>query len=152
LPQSYSRRSPSPSLAARVRARASRGEGAIPRTDREILVVDDEPDIRELIQITLAAFGYKSKGAADADEAFGLICGERPALITLDLTMPRRDGHWLLRELAANPATSTIPVIVISAYAGRLERTPQVMSVLWKPFDVDDLGRAVDKALDGDDG
>jgi CheY-like chemotaxis protein len=139
-------------LAARIRVRASRREGAIPRATIEILVVDDEPDIRELIQITLTSFGYESKGAADADEALELIQRKRPALITLDLAMPRRDGHWLLRELAASPATSSIPVIVISAYAGRLERTPQVVAVLWKPFDVEDLGRLVDRAVEEGDG
>src|SRR5262249_3399378 len=104
-----------------------------------------------LIQITLAAFGYESESAADADEAIGLIRRRPPALVTLDLAMPRKDGHWLLRELAADPATCAIPVIVISAYAGRLERTPQVKTVLWKPFDVDELGRAVDMTLGHDE-
>jgi CheY-like chemotaxis protein len=141
------RRSSMLTLEARVRAPTSRWEGAIPRTKGKILVVDDEPDIRELIQITLAAFGYKSESAADADEALEMIHRNHLALITLDLAMPRRDGHWLLRELAADPQTSTIPIVVISAYAGRLERTSQVKAVLWKPFDVDDLGRAVEEAL-----
>jgi CheY-like chemotaxis protein len=128
-----------------------RGEGPIVKSKRTILVVDDDPDIRELIQLTLTAFGYVSQAASDADEALAKILRGEVSLITLDLAMPRRDGHWLLRELARDPTTREIPVIVVSAYAGRLERTPQVIAVLWKPYDVDELGRAVEAALGSPD-
>jgi CheY-like chemotaxis protein len=124
-----------------------RGEGQIVKRKGSILVVDDDPDIRELIQLTLTSFGYDSEMASDADEALVVIRRGDVSLITLDLSMPRRDGHWLLRELAGDPATRDIPIIVVSAYAGRLERTPQIVAVLWKPYDVDELGRAVAGAL-----
>jgi CheY-like chemotaxis protein len=112
-----------------------------------VLVVDDEPDIRELIEDTLRIFGYRTESAGDADQAIGLIRVRKPDVITLDLAMPRRDGHSLIRELGASPGISDIPIVVVSAYAGNLDRTPQIARVLWKPFDVDELVGAVDEAI-----
>jgi CheY-like chemotaxis protein len=144
---SSARGSSSATLASRDRALNRRAEDVIAKTKTTILVVDDDSDIRELIQLTLSSFGYDSETAADADDALAKVRRGRVSLVTLDLAMPRRDGHWLLRELTSEPTTSSIPVIVISAYAGRLERTPQVSAVLWKPFDVDELVQAVEAII-----
>jgi CheY-like chemotaxis protein len=140
-------RSPPTTPASSQGAPEPRGEGHIVKRIGIVLVVDDDPDIRELIQLTLTSFGYDTQTACDGDEALALIRRGDVSLITLDLSMPRRDGHWLLRELAKDQAMRDIPIIVVSAYAGRLERTPQIIAVLWKPYDVDELGHAVKGAL-----
>jgi two-component system alkaline phosphatase synthesis response regulator PhoP len=139
--------SSSATLGSRSRALDRRAEDVIAKTKTTILVVDDDSDIRELIQLTLSSFGYESETAADAEDALAKVRRGAVSLVTVDLAMPRRDGHWLLRELTSEPSTSSIPVIVISAYAGRLDRTPQVIAVLWKPFDVDELVQAVESTI-----
>jgi CheY-like chemotaxis protein len=129
------------------RALSFRREGHIREKHRKILVVDDDFDIRELLDQTVTSFGYACDTAAGAEEALDLIRQGDISLVTLDLAMPGRDGHWLLRELASDPTTNSIPIIVISAYAGRLVRTPQIVAVLWKPYDVDELDRAIKEIL-----
>ncbi len=119
---------------------------------RTVLVVDDEPDIRELIGDTLNIYGYSILSAGDADAAIALVRQAKPDVITLDLAMPRRDGQSLIDELAADVLTCRIPIVVVSAYTGNLVRTPQISSVLAKPFDVDDLVQAVDRAVPHNNG
>jgi twitching motility two-component system response regulator PilH len=106
---------------------------------RAVLVVEDEPDLLEILGAVFAAEGYHTLLAADGEAAIHLARTERPALITLDLMLPKKSGHEVLAELAADPATRSIPVVVVSAYTGVLAPTAQVRAVVLKPFDVDRL-------------
>ncbi len=129
-------------------ARPDRGPGAGKINGQpKVLVVDDQLEIRELIQSLLELHGYQTYSAVDGVEAVELARTLRPHLITLDLAMPRRDGHAVLADLAADPALARIPVVVVSAYAVDLARTPQVVEVLHKPFDAFELVSAVEVAL-----
>lgn len=112
-----------------------------------VLVVDDQAEIRELIQNTLDLYGYRSVGAEDGLEALRLARSMQPAAITLDLAMPRLDGHGVLAELAADGELCHVPVIIVSAYTVDLVRTAQVVEVLPKPFDVLDLVESISLAL-----
>lgn len=112
----------------------------------KVLVVDDQAEIRELIRNTLDLFGIPSAGAADGLEALQICRTDPPDLITLDLAMPQLNGQGLLTELAADPVLSRIPVIVVSAYTLDLVRTAQVVRVLPKPFDVQELIEAINFA------
>lgn len=82
-----------------------------------ILIVDDEPEITRLFETALKPLGFDIVAVYDGDEALAQIEMEKPALILLDLMMPRLPGAALLAELRSRPDTQHIPVVIISAYA-----------------------------------
>jgi signal transduction histidine kinase/CheY-like chemotaxis protein len=79
-----------------------------------VLIVDDDPGVRELLERVLRREGFGVLTAADGDEALQMSQSFRPDLITLDIKMPHTDGWAVLGRLAANPRLSGIPVIIIS--------------------------------------
>ena len=103
------------------------------------LIVEDQPEIADLLAQILQSLGFCTYAAGNGLEAIRLARTVKPDLLTLDLNLPVKDGHGVLVELAAEPLTSEIPVIVISAYTGNLRPTRQVIGVLQKPFDVQEL-------------
>jgi two-component system, OmpR family, phosphate regulon response regulator PhoB len=82
---------------------------------RTILVVDDEPAIREMVQLSLELAGFRCLQAANAREAHALILDERPDLVLLDWMMPETNGYELLRRLRKDEATARLPVIMVTA-------------------------------------
>ena len=84
---------------------------------KKILVVDDEPDIRNFLSACLEDAGFLVDTAQDGVEALEKVAADPPALITLDLVMPRRSGVWVIREIQKNERWAKIPVIVITAHA-----------------------------------
>ena len=80
-----------------------------------VLVVDDVPDILELLDTTLTFKGYRVVTARNGQEALELIQREHPALIIADILMPTMDGFSLVHRLRLNPQTRDIPVIFLSA-------------------------------------
>jgi CheY-like chemotaxis protein len=80
-----------------------------------ILVVDDDPALRELLRRTLEREGYTVVEAADGRAALARIEERLPGLILLDLMMPHMDGFEVLAELRARPAWRAIPVVVVTA-------------------------------------
>lgn len=80
-----------------------------------ILVVDDSPDIALISARMLTSRGFATITANDGAEALLLVTRERPSLILLDVMMPGMSGLDVLRELKADPHTSTIPVIMVTA-------------------------------------
>jgi CheY-like chemotaxis protein len=103
------------------------------------LIVEDQPEIGDLLAQILQPLGFQTFFAVNGVEATQLARSVKPDLLTLDLNLPVKDGHTVLRELAADSLTNCIPVIVISAYTGQLRPTNQVVGVLQKPFDVQEL-------------
>jgi signal transduction histidine kinase/CheY-like chemotaxis protein len=85
------------------------------RPQRPILVVDDDPALRELLRRTLEREGYDVLEADDGRVALGRIEGRVPGLLLLDLMMPNMDGFELLTELRARPEWRAIPVVVVTA-------------------------------------
>jgi CheY-like chemotaxis protein len=85
--------------------------------DKTILVVDDEPDVRQYLRTILEDAGFTVVTAADGEEALNLIKRKRPDFISLDLVMPRKSGHKLLYELRKDSALSRIPVLIVTAHA-----------------------------------
>jgi len=81
----------------------------------KILVVEDEPDIRELLADLMHDAGYDVVEASDGRSALEKACAERPDIVLLDLVLPLLDGFEVLERLKSRPATRTIPVIVVSA-------------------------------------
>ncbi len=80
-----------------------------------ILIVEDVPNIRDLLQVTLSFKGYPVITASDGIQALQRVAEQRPALIISDLLMPNLDGFGMTQQLRTNPLTRDIPIILISA-------------------------------------
>ena len=80
-----------------------------------ILVVEDVPNILELVAVTLRFKGYEVVTASNGEEAIECIAEQRPALVVTDILMPKLDGFALMYKLRTNPETNSIPVIFLSA-------------------------------------
>ena len=115
-----------------------------------VLVVDDEPLIRDLVAECLRDDGYEVATAADGREALDRIAAHPPALLVLDIMMPVLDGLGVLRALAG----AAFPVVVMSADAGarRAAGLMAVAAVLPKPFDLDDLSALAARLVAGPPG
>ena len=88
----------------------------------EILIVDDEPFILRVTEMSLKKGGYEVLTAGNGREALELATRERPALIVMDVCMPEMDGFTALRHLKENAQTAAIPVIILTARNQNLTR------------------------------
>lgn len=116
--------------------------------DRTIVIVEDDPEIRELESFLLGAEGYRVIGLPDGEGVAAKVREVHADVVLLDLMLPKKSGNAVLLELAEDEATRNVPVIVVSAYTKRLVPTSQVKQVLAKPFDVTDLLDAVHGTLE----
>lgn len=91
-------------------------------TEKKILVVEDEPDIRKLVHYNLAQERFKVIEAEDGEKALKLVQREKPQLIVLDLMLPGLSGLELCRNLRERPETSQIPILMLTAKAGEADR------------------------------
>ncbi len=82
-----------------------------------ILIVDDEEDIRELVELYLAREGYDTLMCETGEEALDLVAKEPPDLLVLDLMLPGIDGLAVCRTLKANRKTQAIPILMLTAKA-----------------------------------
>jgi two-component system OmpR family response regulator len=87
-----------------------------------ILVVDDDPHIRQVLVFALGRAGMEATEAADGEEALDSIGKLRPDLVVLDIGMPRLDGLELCRRLRANPATEALPILFLSSRTDEVDR------------------------------
>jgi two-component system, OmpR family, alkaline phosphatase synthesis response regulator PhoP len=85
--------------------------------DKTILVVDDEPNVRQYLQMILEDAGFNVDTAGDGEEALDKIKAKTPDYISLDLVMPRKSGRKLLYELKKSKEWSRIPVLIVTAHA-----------------------------------
>ena len=121
----------------------------------KILVVDDEPDVRDYLQKRLEARGYVVTTAADGIEGLQAAIETLPDLILLDVMMPNKDGFAMLKDLQANPATQRIIVIMATAkgqssdiyYGQDLGATDYLI----KPIDFDVLLKYIRKYTGSDE-
>jgi DNA-binding response OmpR family regulator len=81
----------------------------------QILVVDDEADILDLVSFNLEQEGFRVLGASDGIEAVQRALEIIPDLVVLDLMLPGKDGFRVYKELRADPRTSQVPVIMLTA-------------------------------------
>jgi signal transduction histidine kinase len=107
-----------------------------------LLSVDDDPSVAPLLQKMLANYGYRVVAAASPSTAVSEARSLRPAAILLDVLMPVRDGHDILRELKDDPVTRDIPVIVISV-VDRADMPELADGHINKPIRRDPLLRAL---------
>ncbi len=109
-----------------------------------ILVVEDIPNVLELLEVTLRFKGYPVVTAQDGQEALETIARQRPALIITDILMPKMDGFALAHNLRKNPLTRQIPVIFLSATYITPEDKKFALSLgavrfIEKPIDTEDF-------------
>ena len=107
-----------------------------------VLVVEDDPSVRGLLESLLQGEGYAVATASDGVGGLIKVAAQRPALILLDVMMPDLGGIRVLEELQADPATADIPVIILT---GKLDAVPALAeklgadNVIPKPFAVAQL-------------
>ena len=86
-------------------------------SEKKILVVDDEPDVRNFLTACIEDAGFQVDSAVDGQDALEKIERELPDLMTLDMVMPRKSGIELIRTLRKNDDWTGLPIIVITAHA-----------------------------------
>ncbi len=109
-----------------------------------LLVVEDVPNVRELLEVTLRFKGYPVVTARNGQEALEKIQVERPALVITDILMPKLDGFAFVQRLRTDPKTRDIPVIFLSATYVTPEDKSFAMSLgaarfLEKPIDTEEF-------------
>jgi two-component system, NtrC family, response regulator AtoC len=116
---------------------------------KRILIVDDEPNIRRILQVAFEKAGFMALVAEDADHAMAVLRSEQPDVVLTDVTMPGRSGYDLLREIKMEKPQT--PVVIMTAFG----TIPQAVSAIrhgayeyvTKPFDLDSLKKIVASAL-----
>jgi two-component system phosphate regulon response regulator PhoB len=98
--------------------RATRRASGSPR----VLVVEDEPAIRELLKVSLESAGYRVEVAPDAESAQGAVRASPPDLLLLDWMLPGASGLSFARTLRADPRTRELPVIMLTARSGEADK------------------------------
>ena len=108
-----------------------------------ILIVEDNERNLKLLRDLLGAYGYRSLEARSAEEALVLARAEHPQLVLMDIQLPGMDGLAALRELRAEPETTSTPVIAVTAYAMNEDRDRLLSAgfdgYLEKPINVREL-------------
>ncbi|MBI4598050.1 MAG: response regulator [Candidatus Omnitrophica bacterium] len=115
-----------------------------------ILVVEDEPDLREVIVDCLKGAGYTAVSCGDGNQVLGLIRQHAPSLVILDLQLPGMNGWKLCHLIKSNPATARLLIVALSGLieedsgAGDTDRFDYMIA---KPFDPDALLNRLRKLL-----
>jgi two-component system alkaline phosphatase synthesis response regulator PhoP len=121
-------------------------------SSKRILIADDEADIRLLVNRMLGK-DYVVLEAADGDEAVNAARMQKPDLILMDIMMPGSDGYSACYAIKADPATKSIPVIMVTGIGHKLnEKFSAEMGAdgyVTKPFSLEKLMGVIDKFLPG---
>ncbi len=84
---------------------------------KRILVVEDQPDNRQIIRDMLAPTDYEITEAEDGEQALAAVAKARPDLILMEIQLPTVDGYEVMRRIRTDPALLSIPIIAVSSYA-----------------------------------
>jgi two-component system phosphate regulon response regulator PhoB len=121
---------------------------------QRVLIVEDEPDIRDLLVFHLEREGFQVVTCKSGAEALRLARSGPPDLILLDLMLPGVSGWEVARRLRQSPETRAVPIIAVSALARPQEREAALHAgcdaYVSKPFTPDDLGRVISATLVGE--
>ncbi len=120
--------------------------------DKLVLIVDDDESVRELIELVVKKEGFKAVKAGDGEDALRKARQSPPALILLDLMLPKLGGFEILRELQ-NDETAGIPIIIITgryterSTADMIKQEPNVVEFIEKPVKPQALAAMIHKIL-----
>ena len=110
---------------------------------KSLLIIEDEPDIRSVLQQTLEFEGYEAFTAANGQEGLELLAKiPRPCLILLDMMMPIMSGWEFLEKYSSDDVLATIPVVIVSA-AGEKAKSSAAKDFIRKPVELDRLLQVV---------
>lgn len=99
------------------------------------LVIEDDPDIRGLLERHLRVLGYEVALADTGELGLDLALSDPPDVVVVDIVLPGKDGRWVIRELRAHPTTRNCHVIVTSVLDAHDVLVEGVDGMLPKPFD-----------------
>ncbi|MGH7953680.1 MAG: response regulator [Limisphaerales bacterium] len=118
----------------------------------KILIVDDEPDAIELLEFNLKQAGFEVVAAEDGAEALRKAKSSTPALVVLDVMLPELDGLEVCKLLRRDPATTALPIIMLTAKAAELDRVLGLElgadDYITKPFSPRELILRIKKILE----
>lgn len=119
-----------------------------------ILIVDDDPNIVQMLSEVLTDEGYEVASATQSLRAFDRAKETQPDLVLMDIMMPYLDGIDQIKLLSLDDDLKDIPIIVITAKARALDgvdeadlKAQRIVDHLYKPFEITDLLAKVDRAL-----
>lgn len=128
--------------------------------EKKVLIVDDDVDVRTFALSVVEDSGYKPELAKDGEEGIGKVRKEKPALIILDVLMPKESGIKMYRELKTDAQLNDIPVIMLSGIAKRTflrsqkaldefgdQPVPEPDAYLEKPVEPEELAAMIKKLL-----
>jgi DNA-binding response OmpR family regulator len=117
----------------------------------KILIIEDEPDIMELVEVTLSSESYHLMRATDGEMGLEMGMMQKPDLILLDIMLPKMDGYEICRRLKGDAKTSHIPVVMLTAFGQKreIEEGYKVKAddYIVKPFEPFKLRQRVRKLL-----
>ena len=118
-----------------------------------VLAIDDHVANLKLLEAILSRHGYAVRTAINAAEALRLIAAEKPRAILMDIALPGMDGYELTRKLKADPQTSDIVVVAVTAYAMKGDREKALAAgcdeYISKPIDAQGLRAILARRLGG---
>ena len=119
------------------------GPGGKPKDGPTVLVVDDDPGVREVVRLSLELEGYMVKEAGGAEEGLAAVEDEAPDLILLDVMMPHVDGWEMLRQIQERHGAGSIPIVMFSgkvdAQTAAQATARGAQGFVGKPFDPQQL-------------
>lgn len=117
--------------------------------NKKILIIDDEPEMVELMKIRLEANKFDVITASEGSEGLEKLRKEKPDLVLLDIMMPNMDGYLFAREVKKDPAIAGVPIIVVTAKPGMkyLFEAEGIKDYMVKPFESKELLDKINKYL-----
>ncbi len=116
---------------------------------KKILIVDDDPDILEVVNLVLSTEGYATEGIIRGEDIYKSIKKDKPDLIVLDVLLSGNDGRNICRLLKKDKNTADIPVIMMSAQPNVKASITEcgANSFISKPFSIDELLNTVNSYI-----
>ncbi len=125
-----------------------------PTSKRTIMVVDDSPDLVDILRIRLESNGFNVRCAYNGPQLFAGLDEHKPDLILLDMMMPQMNGFEVLRRLKGAPETSSIPIIMLTAMVKDSEAAHKLGAdyYITKPYTAPQLLAGINSLLSRDQG
>ena len=117
---------------------------------KKVLVIDDEPEMLDLVKYTLEKGGFEVSTCDNGRHAWDEIVRVKPDLLVLDVMLPGIDGYSLQLKISQDPATRELPIVVLTALEPSktlFQKFPQVVGFMPKPFKTEELLETVQTAV-----